>query len=119
MTTAQAPITLTPLEDQARVELNQYAIAMVRRLSAFPNGQPTALPEVKTFQTTWNNDKVEIASLLSKVGSSVRFFSLTADGLWGKNTAAAMAICCLLPGTPPPPTKSAGLAAWYAQNQSV
>lgn len=116
---ASQQVTLTPVEDQARVELNQFGIAMIHSLSQYPGGQPGALPAVKDFQHIWNQDKVEIQSILTKVGSSVKWWKLTEDGLWGKNTAAAMGICCLLPGTPAPPLKSSGIAAWYAANQSV
>lgn len=101
-------MALTPAQKAVIQQVAFKAQAMINRLAVTGSGRWTA--EVGAFQVAWNQNGATI-----KLVPGVNYYRLQPDGLYGKNTAGAVANYFKVPV----PTQASAIPVWAAQNRAA
>jgi hypothetical protein len=112
---AAAATDLTNAEQNMLDQMRFHAQNLI--VSVSRTGSGTYNSDVLDFQNAWNSFRATITSLLRRIGSSQKWFSLVEDGKYGPNTSRA--VTYFLPsGYGTFPTRAAQMPVWYAQHES-
>lgn len=116
-------MALTQSQYQLAEDLSLIAYSAIHSVLVTGSGRGSAILD---FQSFINQNRPMLNASIAAVGGNFTFVDLVTDGAWGSNTARAMDGALALLGAPimdsaviPTPTKSAGIAAWYAQHQAA